>query len=100
MTNIKNWSTSWKRVKTMTKNEIDALFQRIEELRDEIKNVEIPVAEEDHYKWDVAPLLRANSLIHQAEQTLLDANKWLGYFVMHSVKESEETKADGKGYLF
>ena len=68
----------------MTKNEIDAIFQRIEELREEIKNVEIPLTDNDRYKWEISPLVTANSLLHQAEQTLLDANKWLGYYALHT----------------
>lgn len=74
----------------MTKNEIDAIFQRIEELRKEIKNVEIPLTDNDRYKWEISPLVTANSLLHQAEQTLLDANKWLGYYVLHLTKEASE----------
>ena len=66
----------------MTKNEIDAIFQRIEELREEIKNVKIPLKDNDRYKWGISPLVTANSLLHQAEQTLLDVNKWLSYYVM------------------
>lgn len=78
----------------MTIKEINALFQRIEELRDEIKKVEIPLNDDDKNRWGNRPLVTANSLLHQAEQTLLDANKWLGYYIMGVVTDKKGACSD------
>ena len=73
----------------MTLTDVNMLFLQIEKLRDELKKIRFVLPDELKNDPGNKPLIFADSLIHQAEQTLLDANKWLGYHVMHRATEPE-----------
>ena len=83
-------------VMMMTKAEISGLFHRIEELRVAISEIEIPVAKEDEYKHELAPLVRAKRLLAQAAETLLMANAWLGYHVLETPPAGAAEAEDGR----
>jgi len=72
----------------MTLTDINMLFLQIEKLRDEITKIRFSLPDEVKNDPGNKPLIYADSLIHQAEQALLDANKWLGYHVMHRSTEA------------
>lgn len=84
------------RVMSMTKSDVHSLFHKIDALRVAISEIEIPVAKDEEYKHELAPLLRAKRLLAQAAETLLTANAWLGYHELENFPAGAEVAEDDR----
>lgn len=60
----------------ITREEIDKIFARINQIRDEVQTEADRCCDKDFY------IKQVHSFLHQAEQTLLEANKYLGLYVL------------------